>query len=50
MALMRLAKHVTLPMEDAVTFKDVLDRRTDQDLKKIFLMAGGARKSTIALA
>lgn len=33
-ALMRLARHVTLPLDDAVSFKDILDRRVDLDLKK----------------
>lgn len=35
-ALMGLARHVTLPIEDAVTFKGFLDRKTDQDLNVSF--------------
>lgn len=41
-ALIRLARHVILPFEDAVTFKDVLDRCVDQDLRLIFQTMGGA--------
>lgn len=33
-SVMRLARNSTLPLEDAVSFKDVLDRRIDSDLKK----------------
>lgn len=36
-SLMRLARHVTLPLEDAVTFRDVLDRKIDTDLKRAYL-------------
>lgn len=32
--LMKLAQHVTLPIEDTVTFNDVLERRVDQDLRR----------------
>lgn len=49
-ALMKLTRHVTLQIENPVTFKDVLDTRNDQDLKQIFLMAGVASKPTIAPA
>lgn len=49
-SLMRLARHVTLPIEDAVTFKDVLDRKIDLDLKRTYLSAGGACRPAIALA
>lgn len=31
---MRLARHVTLPIEDEVAFRDVLVRKIDLDLKK----------------
>lgn len=44
MAFMGLTKHINLPIEDAVSFKDFLDRRTDQDLKLIFLMVEVASK------
>lgn len=47
---MWLARHVTLPIEDAVTFKDVLDRRVDHDFKCVFLMAGAASKPVLAWA
>lgn len=46
---MRLAKHVTLPLEDAVSFKDSLDKRIDKDLKKIYITAGSACKQVLAL-
>lgn len=39
-ALMLLARHVTLPLDDAVTFKDILDRLADVDLKKIYILDG----------
>lgn len=47
---MRLAKHVTLLLEDAVSFKDGLKRRIDGDLKRIYVMAGLACKPALALA
>lgn len=49
-SLMRLARHVTLPIEDAVTFRDVLDRKVDTDLKRVYLIAGGACRSAVTLA
>lgn len=49
-ALMRLARHVTLPLEDAVSFRDVLDRKIDQDLKRSFSLAGWAARPAMALA
>lgn len=49
-ALMRLAKHVTLPLEDAVSFNDGLEKRIDQDLKRIYGLAGMACKPALALA
>lgn len=40
---MRLARNTTLPLEDTVSFKDVLDqRRIDSDLKKSHQAAGAA--------
>ncbi|XP_068105319.1 solute carrier family 2, facilitated glucose transporter member 6 isoform X2 [Hyperolius riggenbachi] len=44
-----LAKHVTLPMDDSVSFKDPLERRIDADLKKIYMNAGGSCRSGVAL-
>ena len=49
-ALMRLVKHVTLPLEDTVSFKDALDRKIDTDLKRIYITAGMACKPALALA
>lgn len=49
-ALMRLTKHVTLPLEDAVSFKDGLERKIDLDLKRIYGLAGMACKPALALA
>ena len=49
-AVTRLAKHVTLPLDDAVSFKDPLDRKIDLDLKRIFVTAGAACKPVMALA
>lgn len=48
-SVMRLARNSTLPLEDAVSFKDVLDRRIDSDLKKTYQAAGGACKPAVAL-
>lgn len=45
-ALMRLAKHVSV--EDAMSFKDGLERRIDQDLKRIYEFAGIACKTALA--
>lgn len=44
--LMRLARHVTLPIEDAVTFRDVLDRKID--LNRAYSAAGGTCRPAIA--
>lgn len=41
-AIMCLARHVTLPLDYVVSFRDVLDRRVDVDLEKIYTLAGGA--------
>lgn len=49
-AVVRLAKNVTLPMEDSTSFKDPLDRRIDADLRKTYQLAGGACRPAIALA
>lgn len=35
-SVMRLARNTTLPLEDAVSFRDPLDRRIDSDLKKVY--------------
>lgn len=48
-SIMRLARNTTLPLEDAVSFRDVLDRRIDSDLKKSYQAAGGACKPAVAL-
>lgn len=49
-AVMRLVRHVTLPLEDTVSFRDALDRRIDSDLKRVYLTAGMACKPALALA
>lgn len=49
-SVMRLARHVTLPMEDAVSFRDPLERKVDLDLKRAYSAAGGACRPAIALA
>lgn len=48
-SIMRLARNTTLPLEDAVSFRDVLDRKIDSDLKKAYQAAGGACKPAVAL-
>lgn len=47
-AMMRLVRHVTLPLEETTYFKDALKRRVNTDLKKIYLMAGMACKPALA--
>lgn len=49
-ALIKLAIHVKLSLDDTITFKNVLDRRVDLDLKKIYLMVGRTCKPPVALA
>lgn len=49
-SLMRLARHVTLPIEDAVSFRDVLDRKLDLELKKAYSTAGGPCRPAITTA
>lgn len=46
---MSLAKNTTLPLEDAVSFRDVLDHRINSDLKKAYQGAEGACKPEMAL-
>ena len=36
-APMRVARHVTLPLEDTVSFRDGLERRIETDLKRIYI-------------
>lgn len=48
-AVVRLAKNVTLPMDDSTSFKDPLDRRIDLDLKRSYLAAGEACRPAITL-
>ncbi|XP_040186348.1 uncharacterized protein LOC120936046 [Rana temporaria] len=48
-SVVRLAKNVTLPMEDSTSFKDPIDRRIDLELKRSYLAAGAACKPAIAL-
>lgn len=49
-SLMRLARHVTLPIEDAVSFRDVLDQKLDLELKKAYSTAGGTCRPAITTA
>ncbi|XP_068135669.1 lamina-associated polypeptide 2-like [Hyperolius riggenbachi] len=48
-AVMRLAKHVTLPLEDSVSFKDPLDRKMDSELRRAHINIGAVCKPAIAL-
>lgn len=48
-ARMCLARHGTLPPDDAVTFKDVLDRWSEMDFKKIYTHTGGVCKPSVVL-
>lgn len=46
-SVMRLAHHVTFSMEDVVSFKALLDRILDLDLKKVYLESGSTYHSSI---
>lgn len=48
-AVVRLAKYITLSMEDLTSFKDCLNRWMDLNLKKAYQMVGNACKPAIAL-
>lgn len=48
-AVVRLAKNITLLMEDSASFRDPLDRKIDLDLKKAYQLAGGACRPAVAL-
>lgn len=48
--MMRSVRHVILPLEHMVSFRDVLNRRIDSDLKRVYLTAGMACKPALALA
>lgn len=43
-AVIRLAKNIALPMEDLATFKNIMDRRINLDLRKLYQVAGAACK------
>ncbi|XP_068127183.1 uncharacterized protein [Hyperolius riggenbachi] len=45
----RLAKYVTLPIKDAITFRDTMELKIDMDLRKMYTGSGGACKLAIAL-
>lgn len=47
---MHLARYVTLTIEDSVTFRDVLDRKINLDLKRAYSAVGGTCREAIALA
>lgn len=49
-AVMHLGKHITLPLEESVSFKDGLERWIDTDPKRIYLTTGMACKPALALA
>lgn len=48
-AVIRLARQVTLPMNDAMTVKDALDRRMDNDIRKVYTPAGSACRPVLAI-
>ncbi|XP_068136407.1 lamina-associated polypeptide 2-like [Hyperolius riggenbachi] len=45
----RLAKHITLPRDNVASFKDVMEKKMDSELKKIYTLAGSATKPAVAL-
>lgn len=46
---MRLARHVTLPMKDVVTFNYVRDCKLDVDLKQVQAASGDACRAAVTL-
>lgn len=48
-SIIRQARNTTLPLEGAVSLKDILNHKIDADLKKAFQAAGGACKPAVAL-
>lgn len=48
-AVIKLARHVTLPVDDAVSFKDISERKIGTELKKIYTSAGSACKRSLTL-
>ncbi|XP_068107658.1 uncharacterized protein [Hyperolius riggenbachi] len=48
-SLMKIVKNVTLPLEDSVSFSDLMDRQIDQDLKRAFLASGEVTRIGISL-
>lgn len=48
-SLQRLTHHITLPLKDSVSCKDLMDRGIDIDLKRMYTLAGVAYGSAITL-
>lgn len=48
-SVMRLPLNTTLPLEDTLSFRDILNCRIDSDLKKMYHVTEGAWKSAVAL-
>lgn len=48
-SLQRLARHITLPLEETVSFKDSMEQKADLKLKKIFTTAGVSCRPAVAL-
>lgn len=48
-AVIRLARHYTLPMDEAVSFNDASGRKIDMELKKTYTSARSACKPSLAL-
>lgn len=48
-AVVRLAKNVTLLMEDSASFKVIMDRRIDLDVKEAYQAAGAACRPALTL-
>lgn len=47
--VVHLARNITFPMDDSMSFKDLLDRRSDSDLTKAYQAARGTCRPAIAL-
>lgn len=48
-AVIKLVGHISLPMDDAVSFKDALDRKMDADVRKVYIFSASAGRLVLAL-
>lgn len=48
-SLQRSAGHITIPLDDSVSFEDPMDRRIDTDLKRLYYVSGAACRLAVSL-